>query len=185
MAWIECQGASCACQHTGIGFTSLLEISPTWTKSEKDDKANPVMTSACVKSKSSNLPADRELSVPSALTQSPCIQACIRGLLKRRETPILEQRDSTRVLWWKEKPDVCSLWREAIFRWQAKLSVLSCTWSTTNQEYTQTKAYRTASPHSLGLRILAEVGQQIMNCHLEGYVKVQHNASLLQTDLET
>lgn len=39
--------------------------------------------------------------------------------------------------------------------------------STSNQGFTQTKAYRMASAHSSGLRIFAEVGQQIAKLSFE------------------
>ena len=57
--------------------------------------------------------------------------------------------------------------RESIFRWQEEQSILSCTLATSNQEFRQTKAYRMASAHSSGLRILAEVGWQIAKLSLE------------------
>lgn len=151
-----------------VSYVHHSEISPTWTKSGKDDKANPVMPvwrgSHQIYRQIENFCSD----------SGSLHTSMYRRFVKEKRNPNSGSKRQHKSSLIRKATEVCSLWREAIFRWQVKQSVLSCTWSSSYQEYTQTKAYRTASVHSLGLRIPAEVGQQIINCHLEGYVKVQH-----------
>lgn len=170
--------------NAGIQCTQLLEIPPT--KSGKDNKVNPTISSACMKGKlSPSLQADRELTVPSAMTQSPWVQACIRGLLQRTETPILEQRDNTRVHSQKEKPQRSAVYEERLFlddRQSRAFFPVHCQHQTKNSHRQKLTGQQV---HALWvLECLQKLDNRQQSCHLKEYV-VRHSASLLQTDLKS